>query len=216
MALKQLIPEYEFNVANAIRFRAKFVPLILVSIHSMLFLLRIPTTTITFTVFGWIWSWVYLRFFQKREAGIVGDATDSFQFATFFPEAMQPALIVIGNIVWNWCCCCISRRRNNAAGNPNATTTLPPGANFPSVLDAPQDLERRRQLGLRALDQRMAHLKTTTPPSPIPLFKPKDTPPSTPARPNVVAAASAGDSDGERVGTTTTIIHNNNNNTPSE
>jgi hypothetical protein len=179
VALKQLIPEYDISF-RFFSFRAKYTPLILIGIHVSLFILQIPATTITFVVSGWIWSWVYLRFFQKRE-GITGDPSDSFQFATFFPEAIQPVLVVIGNIVWNWCCCCARKRSSSSA----TSTTVPlDGAAFPSVLDAPQDAERRRQLGLRALDQRMAHLKTGVPGSPIPMSKPKDTPPNTPSRPD--------------------------------
>ncbi len=38
---------------------------------------------------GMFVSWVYLRFYQKRDAGGRGDLSETFAFATFFPEFMQ-------------------------------------------------------------------------------------------------------------------------------
>ena len=34
-------------------------------------------------------SWVYLRFFQRNQQGTRGDMSESFSFATFFPEPIQ-------------------------------------------------------------------------------------------------------------------------------
>ena len=34
-------------------------------------------------------SWTYLRFYQKKEQGSRGDMSESFAFATFFPECIQ-------------------------------------------------------------------------------------------------------------------------------
>jgi hypothetical protein len=38
---------------------------------------------------GIIISWVYLRFYQKKEQGSRGDMSEGFAFATFFPEPIQ-------------------------------------------------------------------------------------------------------------------------------
>lgn len=37
---------------------------------------------------GTLTAWIYLRFYQRRDGGR-GDMTESFAFATFFPELMQ-------------------------------------------------------------------------------------------------------------------------------
>lgn len=38
---------------------------------------------------GTLFSWTYLRFYQKKEQGNRGDMSEGFAFATFFPEAIQ-------------------------------------------------------------------------------------------------------------------------------
>ena len=45
---------------------------------------------VPFIVFGIATSWAYLRFYQpKSEGSLLGDPSNEFAFATFFPEFMQ-------------------------------------------------------------------------------------------------------------------------------
>jgi hypothetical protein len=48
-----------------------------------------PVPTYPFTPFGLLVGWIYLRFYQPKSDGIVGDASDGFSFASFFPEVVQ-------------------------------------------------------------------------------------------------------------------------------
>ncbi|KNC50690.1 uncharacterized protein AMSG_00848 [Thecamonas trahens ATCC 50062] len=49
---------------------------------------------------GVVVAWTYLRFYQKHDNGVRGDFSDSFAFASFFPDAMQPALSAVGAILF--------------------------------------------------------------------------------------------------------------------
>jgi hypothetical protein len=44
---------------------------------------------VTFTVLGTYFSWVYLRFYQERPNGTMGDATQDFSFSSFFPISFR-------------------------------------------------------------------------------------------------------------------------------
>jgi hypothetical protein len=38
---------------------------------------------------GVVTSWVYLRWFQAKPGEVVGNPSNDFSFASFFPEAVQ-------------------------------------------------------------------------------------------------------------------------------
>ncbi len=45
-------------------------------------------------------SWVYLRFYQRQSGGNgteKGDMSDSFTFASFFPEVVRPPIAILAN-----------------------------------------------------------------------------------------------------------------------
>ena len=43
-------------------------------------------------------SWVYLRFYQRQSGGKEkGDMSDSFTFASFFPEVVRPPIAILAN-----------------------------------------------------------------------------------------------------------------------
>jgi len=75
------------------------------------------------------------------KANVTGDMSDSFSFASFFPEPLQPAATVVSNITYNILKVC------NCCGNSQQTT----GA---YSVDS-NDSERRKARALRALDQRI-------------------------------------------------------------
>jgi len=180
VALKQLLPE-----AELIFFRAKHFPGIIVVITLVLWIVFGATATISrlvpFIFAGTYFSWVYLRFFQKRYAGIsnvpptktatsggwatswpfesipadqllVGDLSDSFSFATFFPEFFQPVVGWISEMIY---------RVLKLFGFGKAA--IASRARFIDVTAAsladPVDAERRRNRALQAVDQRMAQVK---------------------------------------------------------
>ncbi|XP_053958033.1 transmembrane protein 115 [Anastrepha ludens] len=105
---------------------------------------------------GLIVAWIYLRFYQWHPNGR-GDSSESFTFASFFPSVMQPVISILVNPIYI-CCLKLSvvktpapPRSASLAGSLSSVSIQMPGA------DA-HDIERRRQIALKALSER---LKTT-------------------------------------------------------
>lgn len=49
-----------------------------------------PIQYLAFIVFGTYGAWMYLRYLQRKpEAGLKGDSSAEFAFATFFPAPLQ-------------------------------------------------------------------------------------------------------------------------------
>ncbi|CAH1757020.1 7295_t:CDS:2 [Entrophospora sp. SA101] len=51
-------------------------------------LITVTQTQFLLVIYGWIISWIYLRFFKIQD-GIKGDSSETFSFASFFPEFIQ-------------------------------------------------------------------------------------------------------------------------------
>lgn len=50
---------------------------------------------------GIVFSWIYLRFYQRHSNGTRGDHAENFNFASFFPNVIQPAISVIANSIFS-------------------------------------------------------------------------------------------------------------------
>lgn len=114
---------------------------------------------------GLVISWVYLRFYQMHANGSRGDtANDGFAFASFFPNVIQPPVKVFGNAIFTVLVrlkvCKRPIRRydvsggglsggaHSGAGSGSISISLPGVEN--------QDTERRRQIALKALSDRLS------------------------------------------------------------
>ncbi|NXU59259.1 TM115 protein, partial [Turnix velox] len=99
-------------------------------------------------------SWIYLRFYQRHSRGR-GDMSDHFSFATFFPEILQPVVGVVANLVHGVLVkvkLCRKTVKRYDVGAPSSITISLPGTD-------PQDAERRRQLALKALNERLKRVE---------------------------------------------------------
>ncbi|NXC23016.1 TM115 protein, partial [Corythaeola cristata] len=99
-------------------------------------------------------SWVYLRFYQRHSRGR-GDMSDHFAFATFFPEILQPVVGLVANLVHGILVkvkVCRKTVKRYDVGAPSSITISLPGTD-------PQDAERRRQLALKALNERLKRVE---------------------------------------------------------
>ncbi|XP_027632193.1 protein amnionless [Tupaia chinensis] len=104
--------------------------------------------------FGLLSSWVYLRFYQRHSRGR-GDMADHFAFATFFPEILQPVVGLLANLVHGLLVkvrICQKTVKRYDVGAPSSITISLPGTD-------PQDAERRRQLALKALNERLKRVE---------------------------------------------------------
>ena len=89
--------------------------------------------------FGALSGWVYLRFYQRHSRGR-GDMSDHFAFASFFPEALQPAVGLLAGLVHAALVklkVCRKMVKRYDVGAPSSITISLPGTD-------PQDAERRR------------------------------------------------------------------------
>merc|ERR1712025_599494 len=84
--------------------------------------------------------------------GSRGDFADSFAFSTLFPNVLQPPVSVLSNTIFSIlvkCKICKKPVRRYDVGAPAGITISLPGAES-------QDAERRRQIALRALSERLS------------------------------------------------------------
>jgi len=66
------------------------LPLLIIVIAITLACIKVvPFTFAWLAVMGTLTSWIYLRFYQKKEQDSRGDMSEGFAFATFFPEPIQ-------------------------------------------------------------------------------------------------------------------------------
>ncbi|XP_026328332.1 transmembrane protein 115 [Hyposmocoma kahamanoa] len=108
---------------------------------------------------GVVLSWIYLRFWQRHSSGSRGDMADNFSFDNFFPTVLQP--VVRGILGPPHRClvrlgvCSAQPRRVHLAISPRGVTISMPGVE-------PQDMERRRQIALKALSERLSKTSEQT------------------------------------------------------
>jgi len=126
------------------------------------------------TWLGFYISWIYLRFYKgtfvdlssSQQPSLRGDASESFSFASFFPEQIQPPIASIADTIYG---VVVSAKlltpfseADIAAGNSRAqargeglnTMQSRSGGAVPGSARA--EAERRRALALKALDQRLS------------------------------------------------------------
>ncbi|CAH4008015.1 unnamed protein product [Pieris brassicae] len=108
---------------------------------------------------GTLLSWIYLRFWQRHSNGSRGDMADNFSFDNFFPTVLQPVirgiLSPIHRCFVRLGLCSPSQRRVHLALSPRGVTITMPGVE-------PQDMERRRQIALKALSERLSKTSEQT------------------------------------------------------
>lgn len=144
-------------------------------------------TALWLSLFGFTTSWVYLRFFRISEISsaatggeatiMKGDASDTFAFVAFFPDAIHPILAPICDAIYNTLVqlrlCTPFSEEAIGVGNENAASRSEAG--LPSIMNSRgggggrrAEAERRRALALKALDQRLnsaaAPVRSSNPP----------------------------------------------------
>ncbi|XP_034471534.1 transmembrane protein 115 [Drosophila innubila] len=136
---------------------------------------NVPLTVLILAIIGWaigmldgtypamfasgtIVSWIYLRFYQHHPNGR-GDSSESFTFVSFFPNVTQPFISILVNPIYN---CCL---RVGVVKTPTPLRTISTASltsvsvQMPGV--DPHDIERRRQIALKALSERLKATDST-------------------------------------------------------
>ena len=173
VALKQLVPEHTVSIFRGlIRMRVKHFPTIFVLANMLSGPLLGTDTAFWLSLTGFLVSWVYLRFFRISEitssatggegATMKGDASDTFSFVAFFPDAVHPVLAPVCDGMYNALVqlklCTPFSDEAIEAGNESAASR---SEGLPMIMDGRgrggrrAEAERRRALALKALDQRL-------------------------------------------------------------
>ncbi|XP_050305171.1 transmembrane protein 115 [Anthonomus grandis grandis] len=152
VAVKQIMPDLVIMKTPLGKLSNRNIPLA-VFFLSLIFKLigLVDGTYPTMYFWGMIISWVYLRFYQKH-SGSRGDMADYFTFASFFPNVIQPPIAVVSNSIYNAFVkigLCKKSLRKFDMANPSGVTVTVPGVDQ-------HDMERRRQIALKALSERLS------------------------------------------------------------
>jgi len=156
VALKQLAPDREWAIYG-ISIRAKHLPLIFLLSSLSMEMIFFDSGSFSFGFVGFISSWIYLRWIQERPGSVTGDFSEDFKFSSFFPEQIQPLIDRIGRL----CSCCLPKTPSSASSRNSEI--LASSVPFNSVLDSPEDAERRRRIAIKALDETLAKKVFTSP-----------------------------------------------------
>ncbi|KAF9135415.1 hypothetical protein BG015_003288 [Linnemannia schmuckeri] len=158
VGFKQLVPEHLVTLWGAFSIRVKTLPMLFTVFMIIQSLLTRSQTQLLMAIYGLLISWVYSRFFKTQD-GVRGDRSETFAFASFFPEAAQPPVKVVSNLVFGilvrlHICSPLGfgTTFQNDLENPQMSGMILPMSQ-PASLRA--EAERRRALALKALDMRL-------------------------------------------------------------
>lgn len=179
VAFKQLVPEHTVTILKGIvKMRVKHFPALFLLLNTIGGIVFGTDTAAVLSWLGLLTSWTYLRFYKRQPdltgtstggLGIKGDASDTFAFATFFPDAIQPPITFVADRIYTTLValkiCTPFSEEDIATGNQQALARGQAG--LPSFLNngrggsglramgKREEAERRRALALKALDQRL-------------------------------------------------------------
>jgi hypothetical protein len=102
VAYKQVIPEHVINVFKRPVIRVKYTPSLIILLHLILFLVGLINITFYMHTSGIVITWIYLRYF-KFYNGVRGDRSETFSFASFFPDSFHKSLKPISTATYTVC-----------------------------------------------------------------------------------------------------------------
>ena len=176
VAFKQLVPEHTVSIYKGIiKMRVKHFPAIFLAVNTLSGIFLGTDTALILAWYGLLTTWGYLRFFKRQpdlsgsstnSHGLKGDASETFAFATFFPNAAQPPIAAFSNQIYTLLCNMKILKpfsdEDIASGNEQAAARGEGG--LPSFnrqargargMSKREEAERRRALALKALDERL-------------------------------------------------------------
>ncbi|KAK5086501.1 hypothetical protein LTR05_003669 [Lithohypha guttulata] len=178
VAFKNLVPEHTVSLyKGTIKVRVKHFPFIFLILNTFSGIVFGTDTALLLGWYGLISTFIYLRFFKyQSEVGTKGDASETFAFATFFPNVIQPFVSIFCDYIYNLACQLkiISPFSDEAIASSNEQATareggLPVAINqnrVAKLASKQEEVERRRQLALKALDERLRNPASSHDPTP--------------------------------------------------
>ncbi|KAG0051335.1 hypothetical protein BGZ90_006830 [Linnemannia elongata] len=158
IGFKQLVPEHLVTVGGVFSIRVKSLPLLFTI---LMFLGAFVTHTqieLLMAIYGLFISWIYTRFLKVQD-GIRGDRSETFSFASFFPEFIQPPVKAVSNFFFGILVRLHICSPTGYGGSFQYDLENPQMAGMGHTFTQPGSLraeaERRRALALKALDMRL-------------------------------------------------------------
>ncbi|ORZ14902.1 eukaryotic integral membrane protein-domain-containing protein [Lobosporangium transversale] len=157
-AFKQLVPEHAVTLWGILSIRVKTLPILLILFMVMEGFISRSHLQLLMATFGLFIAWIYCRFFRIQD-GIRGDRSESFSFASFFPEIMQPPVKVLSDACFGILAKLHICSSNGYGGSFHYDLENPQMSGMGHTFTQPGSLraeaERRRALALKALDMRL-------------------------------------------------------------
>lgn len=174
VAFKQLVPEHTVSFYKVVKIRVKHFPAVFLLLNTISGIVFGTDTALLLAWYGLVTTWTYLRFFKYQpELGsstgglrLQGDASETFAFATFFPNILQPPIAAICDRIYTFLCSfnIIKPFSDEAVASSNEQAAARGDAGLPTVMNQSRaargmnkrdEAERRRALALKALDERL-------------------------------------------------------------
>lgn len=184
VAFKQLVPEHTVSIYKGVlKVRVKHFPAIFLLVNTLSGLLLGTDTALIFAWLGFLTTWIYLRFYKKQpdltgaNTSVKGDASETFAFATFFPNVLQPPVAALSDQIFNFMCVIkvCTPFSDEAVELSNQQAASRGDAGLPQFvkqsrgkmgMSKREEAERRRALALKALDQRLNNAGSSSQPKP--------------------------------------------------
>lgn len=159
VALTQQIPEHQVLLFGVVGTRVKKLPMLYVTVSNIACIIGYQSPWILIQ-FGWLVSWIYLRFYKRTGGDIIGqgqatwgDRSETFAFVTWFPPIAHKPVGALSNFVYN-----LATRVGLVKAYPSLEEYETSGGAYSALPGgARAEAERRRAMALKALDQRLAH-----------------------------------------------------------
>ena len=177
MAFKQLVPEHTVTILRGIiKVRVKHFPAVFLLANTVSGIVLGTDKALVLAWLGFFTAWTYLRFYKRqpdltgtdtRATGIRGDASETFAFACFWPDIVQPPIAALSDGIYNALITlriCTpfsveevesSNEQAAARGEAGLPSLLNQGGRRGAGGGKREEAERRRALALKALDQRL-------------------------------------------------------------
>lgn len=155
VAVTQIMPDHLIARTPLGKFTNRNVPLTVVVVSIIMWACNLLDGTYpAMFASGLYVSWVYLRFYQRHSNGTRGDSAENFRFSSFFPNVLQPFIALIANPVYAGCLRIGLVKRLSPASSSSASLQ---SVSVHSMVGVdPHDMERRRQIALKALSERLS------------------------------------------------------------
>lgn len=153
--MKQILGEHEVKLLGFLKLHIKLLPLLTLTLATGAATFTGQYLDLPFLYLGAYTAWAYLRFFQRRQDGTIGDTSEGFKFSGFFPSFLAP---IIDPLAWLLGIIFFFLGLRHAAPTEaqlaaqRARSTIPVTTMLGS--DA-ADASRRRERGAKALEERI-------------------------------------------------------------